>query len=126
MALFGSLSGHTSQEDTVESRASQHMVNALSPSESSCTCICLSSARSTACADAQKRDPCRGYAVISRDAVDVDRLADRLAMWIDDEGLYNAQANPRPQRLRSNPVATSLGSKRARRPRSGACWRCNQ
>jgi len=69
----------------------------------------------------EKRDPCRWYAVISCDAVDVDRLADRLAMWIDDEGLYNAQANPRPQRLHSDPAATNLGSKRARRPRSGAC-----
>jgi hypothetical protein len=56
----------------------------------------------------EKRDPCRWYAVISCDAVDVDRLADRLAMWIDDEGLYNAQANPRPQRSRSHPAATSL------------------
>jgi hypothetical protein len=39
----------------------------------------------------EKRDPCRWYAVISCDAVDVDRLADRLAMWIDGEGLYNVQ-----------------------------------
>ena len=57
---------------------------------------------------------------ISRDAVDVDRLVDRLAMWIDDEGLDNAQATPRPQAPTSNLAATNLGSKRARRPRSGA------
>jgi hypothetical protein len=34
------------------------------------------------------------YAAIGCTAVDVVRLTDQLDMWIDDEGLYNSQANP--------------------------------
>ncbi|MFY9805640.1 MAG: DUF3846 domain-containing protein [Pseudonocardiaceae bacterium] len=34
------------------------------------------------------------YAAIGCTAVDVVRVADQLDMWIDDEGLYNSQANP--------------------------------
>lgn len=39
------------------------------------------------------------YAVIGCDAVEVSRLADQLDVWIDDEGLYNAQANPLATKL---------------------------
>jgi hypothetical protein len=39
------------------------------------------------------------YAAIGCDAVDVVRLADQLDMWIDDEGLYNSQANPLATKL---------------------------
>ena len=39
--------------------------------------------------------------MIGRDAVDVDRSVDRLAMWIDDERLDNAQSIRVPQRLRA-------------------------
>jgi hypothetical protein len=39
------------------------------------------------------------YAVIDCDAVEVGRLADQSDMWIDDEELYNAQANPLATKL---------------------------
>ncbi|MGH3428252.1 MAG: DUF3846 domain-containing protein [Mycobacteriales bacterium] len=39
------------------------------------------------------------YAAIGCDSVDVVRLADQLDMWIDDEGLYNSQANPLATKL---------------------------
>lgn len=39
------------------------------------------------------------HAAICCDTVDVVRLADQLDMWIDDEGLYNAQANPLATKL---------------------------
>jgi hypothetical protein len=39
------------------------------------------------------------YAAIGCDAVDVVRLADQLDMWIDDDGLYNAQVNPLATKL---------------------------
>jgi hypothetical protein len=47
------------------------------------------------------------YAAIGCDAVDVVRLADQLDMWIDDEGLYNSQANPLATKLRTTSSATS-------------------
>lgn len=39
------------------------------------------------------------YAVIDCDAVEVGRLADQSDMWIDDEELYYAQANPLATKL---------------------------
>jgi hypothetical protein len=39
------------------------------------------------------------YAVIGYDQVDVVRLTDQLNMWIDDEGLFNAEIDPLATKL---------------------------